>query len=243
MKMFSKWVLVFSIAVAVLVITAGFGVRMEWWGYPMGFTLLRYGFFAAAACAAAAMIVITLSLLKRIPIGVAVVCALLINAALVLVPALYLSEFRKITTVGEASTDFQNLPNFDVLANELRASEQEPPLFTLEEAEAAQREHFPELGPVTVSLEPAAAKAQVVNVLTDMGLTIAPAGAGELRVEATQTTFWFGFRDDVVVEISGLDEGGSLVNVRSASRVGKFDGGANAKRVEAILQGLNASGA
>ncbi len=122
MQIIKQWVLPLSLAVAALVVVAGFGVRMEWWGYSTGFTLLRYGFFAAAACAAVAMAIITVSLVKRWPLGGSVVGGLLVSAALVVTPALYLAEFRKIPTVGEAATDFDNLPQFDVLAGELRAS-------------------------------------------------------------------------------------------------------------------------
>ena len=48
----------------------------------------------------------------------------------------------------------------------------------------------------------------------------------------------FGFKDDVVVRVRENAEGGSLVDVRSVSRVGRSDLGVNAKRIGAILQGL-----
>ena len=57
---------------------------------------------------------------------------------------------------------------------------------------------------------------------------------GERTLEATATTFWFGFIDDVVVRIRP-DGGGSLVDVRSASRIGSSDLGANARRVDAFM--------
>jgi uncharacterized protein (DUF1499 family) len=55
------------------------------------------------------------------------------------------------------------------------------------------------------------------------------------RIEATDTTFWFGFKDDVVVRVRSTD-GGSRVDVRSLSRVG--DAGTNAKRIRAYLDAL-----
>src|SRR5690606_33004703 len=50
------------------------------------------------------------------------------------------------------------------------------------------------------------------------------------RIEATDTTFWFRFKDDVVIV---LEEAGEevVVNARSVSRVGVGDVGTNAKRL------------
>ena len=70
-----------------------------------------------------------------------------------------------------------------------------------------------------------------------MGWQIVDANAREGRIEATATTFWFGFKDDVVVRIVPAP-GGSRVDVRSVSRVGVSDVGANAKRVRDFLQKL-----
>ena len=60
------------------------------------------------------------------------------------------------------------------------------------------------------------------------------------RLEATDTTFWFGFKDDVVIRIQSTG-GNTLVDVRSKSRVGESDLGANANRIEKYLNHLAAS--
>jgi uncharacterized protein (DUF1499 family) len=54
----------------------------------------------------------------------------------------------------------------------------------------------------------------------------------EGRIEATATTFWFGFKDDVVIRLRP-EAGGTRVDVRSESRVGGSDVGANAARIRA----------
>ncbi|MCZ0942003.1 MAG: DUF1499 domain-containing protein, partial [Gammaproteobacteria bacterium] len=58
-------------------------------------------------------------------------------------------------------------------------------------------------------------------------------------IEATATTFWFGFKDDVAVRVRPHPQG-ALVDVRSVSRVGRSDGGVNAKRIGEILRRLSA---
>ena len=58
------------------------------------------------------------------------------------------------------------------------------------------------------------------------------------RIEATDRTLWFGFADDVVIRIADTGDGGSRVDVRSLSRVGVGDLGANAQRVREYLAAL-----
>ena len=74
-----------------------------------------------------------------------------------------------------------------------------------------------------------------------MGLEIVANSPAEGRIEATATTFWFGFKDDVVVRIVP-DRQGSRVDVRSVSRVGRSDVGTNARRIRAYLQKLSSNG-
>jgi len=224
-----------SIVIVVMAALSGFGFRMDWWGYFFGFQLLKASIISAIVCGIISLTLIVVGLVKRIPIVGKATLAAFLSISIAAIPFLYILEFRKIPTFGEAATDFENFPEFEVLAKARNAEAEDPPLFSLSEAEALQKKFFPELAPITIDRSPAKATEQVIKVLKEMKFSLAPAIGDEHRVEATQTSFWFGFKDDVVVIITGLPGGGSRVDVRSASRVGKLDGGANAKRVEAIL--------
>jgi len=57
-------------------------------------------------------------------------------------------------------------------------------------------------------------------------------------IEATDTSFWFGFKDDISVRIVAGEGGGAVLDIRSVSRVGQSDIGANAKRIRAFTSGL-----
>ena len=59
------------------------------------------------------------------------------------------------------------------------------------------------------------------------------------RIEATASTLLFGFKDDVVIRITP-EAGGSRVDMRSVSRVGGSDIGANARRIRAFMKELQA---
>jgi uncharacterized protein (DUF1499 family) len=70
---------------------------------------------------------------------------------------------------------------------------------------------------------------------------IAAAVEPEGRIEATATTRIMRFKDDVVIRIRnhGAHNGGTRLDIRSASRVGSSDFGANARRIRAFLNELN----
>lgn len=59
----------------------------------------------------------------------------------------------------------------------------------------------------------------------------------KMRIEATDTTVWFGFKDDIVIRITSLD-GKNRIDVRSASRVGLSDAGTNVKRIRHYFKEL-----
>ena len=61
------------------------------------------------------------------------------------------------------------------------------------------------------------------------------------RIEAVATTFWYGFKDDFIVRLTPMSDGGTRIDVRSKSRVGLSDLGANAQRVRKFLESLKAA--
>lgn len=72
------------------------------------------------------------------------------------------------------------------------------------------------------------------------GWDVALALPEEGRLEATETSSLFRFKDDVVLRVKPTETGeGSIVDMRSISRVGVGDLGANAKRVRSFLADLS----
>jgi len=89
---------------------------------------------------------------------------------------------------------------------------------------------YPRLKPIESDLSVADAVGRTEATLLSMGLEIVAVDRGAGLVEATATTFWFGFKDDIVVRVVGDGEG-SKIDLRSMSRVGQSDVGANAARI------------
>ena len=65
-----------------------------------------------------------------------------------------------------------------------------------------------------------------------------PAGGRDGMIEAVARTLIMGFPDDVVIRVSAAGNG-ARVDVRSASRYGFNDFGANARRVAALLEDID----
>ncbi len=230
--------LVLAILTAVLAVVSGFGVRMEWWGFPVGFKLLKAAFILGLINGGVAIIVSAAGLVKKIPLQSRALPALIVSSLVAGVPYFAEREFRKIPTYVDATSNFEDPPVFVLLAEERKATAEYLLKFSAGEAETAQRKYFPDLESVSVEHSVAEAKQMTREILLEMGLSLAPSEGNSERVEATDSSFWFGFKDDVVAVFKALPDGSTQVDVRSASRVGKLDGGANARRVQAILAAL-----
>jgi uncharacterized protein (DUF1499 family) len=90
-------------------------------------------------------------------------------------------------------------------------------------------------------VEPREAIARAERAARALGWTIVGSDPAQGRLEATATTFWFRFTDDIVVRVR-REGAGSRLDVRSKSRVGRGDLGANARRIRAFaveMQRLN----
>ena len=118
----------------------------------------------------------------------------------------------------------------------LRADAPNPPDYDPEIA-SEQREAYPDLGPIILNDPPAATFERALGAVEALGWELVADDAAAGRIEATDTTFWYGFKDDVVVRIRP-DGSGSRVDVRSKSRVGRGDVGANAARIRTFRERL-----
>ena len=102
-------------------------------------------------------------------------------------------------------------------------------------------EAYPAVRTLNVGPSPAASFAAAGKAVRDMGWTVVSENERGGVIEATAETFWFGFKDDVIIRVRpAAGGGGSLIDVRSISRVGLSDLGANAKRIEAWLARVSA---
>ena len=152
---------------------------------------------------------------------------------------------RAAPPIHDISTDLTDPPAF-VAVVALRAAahavnapayapaERLPGGRTIEVAEL-QRAYYPDIRPLELPLDPPAVLQAAERAGQRLGWRIDAFVPAEGRLEATDGTLFFGFRDDIVVRVRS-NEHGSRLDVRSESRVGLGDAGTNARRVRAFLR-------
>ncbi|MEK6596272.1 MAG: DUF1499 domain-containing protein, partial [Pseudomonadota bacterium] len=102
---------------------------------------------------------------------------------------------------------------------------------------ALQKEGYSDLGPVLMGRPFYQVFEQVIRLVKERGWEVAAVSAEAGRIEATDTTLIMGFKDDVVIRVQEVGSR-TLVDMRSASRVGESDLGVNAARIRLFLADL-----
>lgn len=97
---------------------------------------------------------------------------------------------------------------------------------------------YPEIQPIFLPISPAEAYQKTLALVRTRGWDVVAEDAAGRRIEATDTTFWFRFKDDVALRVSAMPDGTSRVDMRSVSRIGRSDIGTNARRIREFLADL-----
>jgi uncharacterized protein (DUF1499 family) len=102
-----------------------------------------------------------------------------------------------------------------------------------------QRASYPDLAPLRSSKSPGEVFAAALDLARGFsGWKVVAEDAASFRLEAVATTFLLRFKDDIVIEVRSESGGGCSVHMRSKSRLGRGDLGANAKRIRLFLSQL-----
>ena len=149
-----------------------------------------------------------------------------------------MNALASVPAIHNISTDTQDPPAFDALVAVRAAEGANPLVYDANVLAEPQRQAYPWVRTLELPTNPGILLNEAVSVLEDLGLVVVNVSAEQGIIEATATTFWFGFKDDVVIRVRESAVGGSVIDVRSVSRSGQSDLGVNAKRIGTILQGL-----
>ncbi|MEQ8205831.1 MAG: DUF1499 domain-containing protein [Woeseia sp.] len=228
----SKLALVVAIVAALTLLVAGPGARFGLWTFGTGFLLLRIALYTGLAVAVLSVVLLLIPKTRAGGAG-ALAIALLIGLGVAWMPYSQYRTARSVPAIHDITTDMVNPPPF-VAIIPLRADARNPPEYMGEEIAQQQRESYPDIKTLEVAASPAETYQRALAAVEDMGLEVVAAVANEGRIEATATTFWFGFKDDVVIRIEASGKG-SRLDIRSKSRVGRSDVGANAARIRRFV--------
>jgi len=220
---------------------AGVSNRLQWLDFRPALTLFRWAAYGGAAAAVLSLLGLIFtrpgSAWRGFPLAV---LGLVIGLVVVGIPWQWRQKAQRLPFIHDITTDLENPPAFVAILL-LRADAPNAAEYGGSEIAAQQRAGYPDLGPLTLQVPPSQAFERALDAARAMGWEIVASEPTEGRIEATATTFWFGFKDDVVVRVTST-EGGSRIDVRSVSRVGQSDVGANAERITAYLERIAKTG-
>ena len=225
---------------AIAALCAGLGVRWGWWDYRSGFLILTCAAWGGMTAVALSLYAVVVALRDRLRRAIVFgIHGLIIGALVFGVPAYLVNEGRQLPPIHDITTDTEKPPAF-VAVLPLRKDAPNTVEYGGAELAAQQKKGYPDIAPATLPLPPRATFELALALARASGWEIVAAVPEDNRIEATATTDWFGFKDDIVIRIRPA-AGGSRVDMRSVSRVGRSDLGANARRIREFMRQLTAA--
>lgn len=231
LNVISRTALLGVLAVAVM------GVRSHWLDYRIGFGVLALLagplLVLAALGTGLAALVLAMRQQERLPLA-RYVWALLVPLAVGSVYGLGLVAAVRAPPVHDVSTDRIDPPAFSPEVLAARAA-----LPGANNAEFDDNGAYFDLRSLHSPLPPRQTYDLARNVARKQGWRILREDPQALRFEAEAHSVLFGFVDDIVVRVDPVGASEALLDVRSASRVGFSDLGANAKRIRAFYREID----
>jgi uncharacterized protein (DUF1499 family) len=216
---------------------AGTGARLDVWTFTTGFKLLRWGTIVALAALALSLAALYITVFRRRRRGTSLaLLGVVLAVTTVTPPLLWLQRARTVPMIHDISTDTDNPPRFQALLS-LRRNAANSADYGGSNIARLQHQAYPDIKPALFARDPRQVFAAALAVAREMGWQIIASDEPDGRIEATDTTFWFGFTDDIVIRI-GEENMATRVDVRSLSRVGRSDVGTNARRIGDFLAAL-----
>jgi uncharacterized protein (DUF1499 family) len=168
------------------------------------------------------------------------ILGLLLGLLLLAYPGYLGYRASKLPAIHDITTDPDNPPRFDVLARLRPRGRNDYPGGAVAQA---QRSAYPDIAPLQESVPPKLVYDTALALVTKRKWHVVDArppaaGRREAVIEAVARTPIMGFRDDVVIRVSTVGAG-ARVDMRSASRYGLHDFGANAARIRSLLEDID----
>ena len=220
---------IFAAIAAAALLLSGPGTRWGWWDFKVGLLIFAVAFVAGLL----ALLISGIAWLRTRPNSTAAIASIT-GALIVLLPLTQIAGARGKPRIHDISTDLADPPRFSAILP-LRASAANGAPDHIDDVTAGlQRAGYPDLVTLDLPLTSDAAFPNAVEAAKAMEWEIVSTRPADRIIEATDTTAWFGFRDDIVVRIRPDGEH-CHVDVRSTSRVGRGDAGKNADRIRRFL--------
>jgi len=248
-RWYHKLVLAFVILIPLFFLISTLGVKFGLWDWRVGLGLnFKYARILLPALALSGVVGLLLAAIIQPRKGFLVSgLALLMGAAGLFHGAKVKKTADSLPFIHDITTDTQDVPIFTKAILSERAKiegvntvdyvgKKDKPDGTLVSVLQSQAEAYADIRPLILSDAPDVVFGQAKAAAKQMGWALKSETVETGIIEATDTTFWYGFQDDVVIRIRPSEGGGSVLDVRSISRVGGSDIGANAARIRKFLK-------
>lgn len=230
----SRTLLIGAVGAAALLPVGALGSRFGLWPFSGGMLMMTIG-SALAVLGVAGGLAATIIARRRSLAGDlhASALGLAVSFLVVAYAGLLFFQASSVPPIHNISTDVADPPQF-IAVVPLRGEQANPLEFDADKLAPLHRQFYPWLKPLVLDSAPGDVFARALAALEGMGMEIVAQHPDIGLLEATDTTLWFGFKDDVAVRVRPAVQG-SVVDVRSVSRVGQGDLGKNAQRIGEIL--------
>jgi hypothetical protein len=249
--------LIAFVAALALCLTAAFGTRFGFWQYTTGFRILEPGVVIGAIAALAGLVWMGLALRNNNSLGRGWGFAGLIGASILLYfPIAAASRAWDAPPIHDISTDVEHAPAFKALLplrqGATNGPEYDGPKKVVLKGKVTtvaelQKLNYPDIKTYAQLLNPrndpgvhpqAILFWRAFERAKSMGWNIVAFDQKTGTIEATATTLWFGFTDDIAIRVQQAGALGAKLDIRSKSREGALDYGRNAERIRTYIKKL-----
>jgi len=225
-----------SLLTVILFLLSGYGYQWNFWELGTAFTILRYSAYTAIGLSVISLVSIWFLRKDGFKVVTLSVIALLLMGSASITALYWQQKARSVPPIHDISTDLENPPEFVAMVR-LRADAPNPPEYAGEETANIQREAYPNIQPLLLNADIQDVMDEAVLLITERKWHLVAINRSAGRIEATEKLSWFGFKDDVVILFTETN-GGTRVDMRSKSRIGRSDIGVNADRIDKYLSDL-----
>lgn len=233
-------------------LTATFGTRLGFWDYALGVKILVPGVAVGAFALGCSIGWIARALTANDSLGWRLGSIGLIGSALLVgIPANNLWHRTTLPPIHDVSTDIGDAPQFHTLLAWRKGAPNPPsydgPLVVSYGGERvttalAQKYAYPDVKPLerlkmNYTEKEFYAKLfwRALNTVNALGWQVASFDFKSGRIEATDTSFWFGVVSDIVIRVRPAGAIGVRIDIRAKSRIGTADMGRNAEIIRDFL--------
>ena len=220
----------FGLVSLLLLAVSVWGFRIGDWPWLQAYRVATWGAWAAFTGFLVALAGLLFWLRHRQGSGVVVMLGMLLSLPVAGLGLAFDLAARTTPPINDVSTDIKDPPVFWFTVT--------PTDYPVQNAEP-QRAAYPDVRPLELSLSFDDAFAAALALAEDRNWDVLSADPAEAQIEAIATSFLYGFEDEVAVRVMKI-ESGTRIDMRSRSRLGQIDRGANARRIEAFLSDLKA---